>query len=109
MRRSTTVDRMRFAFEQYRIDQPDSYTFAIYGPDEFYELHDSFSTAFVRKQELGLLAAMKAMTVTSKAIMDAGDIGLESGQIERVWQAFVNAIIAEYEASRAREEDELVD
>lgn len=108
MQRSTTIDRMRFAIKQYRIDQPDSYTFAIYGPDEFYELHDSFSTAFERKEELGLLAAMKAISAPSKAMIDAGAIALKSGQAEQVWRAFVSAIIAEYQASRARDEDALV-
>ena len=105
MKGSTIIDRMRFAVQQYRIDQPDSYTFAIYGPDEFYELHDSFSAAFERKEELGLLAAMKAISVPSNAMIDAGEIALKSGQVEHVWQAFVSAIIAEYKASRAREED----
>lgn len=105
MQRSTTIDRMRFAVQQYRIDQPDSYTFVIYGPDEFYELHDSYSAAFERKEELGLLAAMKAISVPSKAMIDAGAIALKSGQVEQVWQAFVSAIIAEYQASHVREED----
>ena len=109
MKCPTVIAHMRSAFQQYRIDQPDSYTFAIYGPDDFCELHDSFSAAFERREELGLLAALRATNVPVKAMIDAGEIALEDGHAGHVWQALVSAIADEYEASRKCEADALVD
>lgn len=104
MTRPTTIDGMRFAIQQYRIDQPDSYTFAIYGPDEFYELHDSFSAAFERREELGLLAAMKAASLPSNAIINVDEITLKGETVEQVWQALVRVIVTEYETSHELKE-----
>lgn len=109
MKSSPIIARMRIATQQYRIDQPDSYTFAIYGPEEFYESHDSFSAAFERREELGLLAAMEAIRVPSEAMIDAGEIALRSGQVVHVWQALVGVIITEYEIAHDRDEDASID
>ena len=92
---------MRWALRQYRIDQPDSHTVAIYGPDDFYELHDDFSKAYQRKEELTLLAALEAITEPSKAMLAAGEHAMESGEAVHVWQAFIRTMIAEYEATQA--------
>jgi hypothetical protein len=91
----TAIGRMRDAMRCYRIDQPDSYTVAIYGPDGFCELHDSFAKAFERKEELALRAALRALTRPSKAMTAAGARAMESGEVETVWQAFLEAILAE--------------
>ncbi|MDH3660849.1 MAG: hypothetical protein OEU92_12640 [Alphaproteobacteria bacterium] len=108
MKHSTIIGRMRSALRQYRIDQPDSYTFAIYGPKSFYELHDSLAKALERKEELSLIAAFEKISIPSKAMTDAGEAALKSGQITLIWQALVDAIIAEYQASYACEKGALI-
>lgn len=105
MERSTVIDRMRQALRQYRLDQPDSHTVAIYGPDDFCELHENFSEAYERKETLMLLAALKAIASPSDAMIDAGELAMESGKAAHVWQACMRAIIAEFEANQATEED----
>ena len=103
----TAIDRMREAMRQYRIDQPDSYVVAIYGPDGFHELHDSFAKAFERKEELALLAALRAIMNPSKAMVDAGEQAMASGQARPVWQAFLETMIAEHEAAGSRADERL--
>ena len=101
---STTIDRMRAALRQYRVDQPDDYTFALYGPDNFCERHDSYAAAYERKEELGLLAAIEAMHPLPTALIDAGAAGLDGDRIGQVMHAAADAIAAEYHASRRAEE-----
>ncbi len=55
------------------------------------------------------MAAMKAISVPSQTMIDAGKTALKGGEVEPIWQAFVDAIIAEYEASRARGDDTAAD
>lgn len=107
MTNSTAVDRMLEAMRQYRIDQPDSYTVAIYGPDGFYELHDSFAEAFERKEKLAMLAALRAIMNPSKAMVDAGERAMASGQAKQVWQTLLDTIIAEHETADDRADERL--
>lgn len=109
MAEKTTLDHMQEAMRQYWIEQPDSYTVVIYGPNGFYELHDSFSTAFERKEELALLAALKAIMVPSKTIADAGRQAMKQGKAKQVWQAFLCAIINEHKATEDRTAERLDD
>lgn len=99
MTEKTMVERMRSAMRQYRIDQPDSYTVAIYGPNGFYEIHDTFSKAFERKEELAIMAALKAIMIPSRSTIEAGEQAMDHGEARQVWQAFLSAIIHEHEAA----------
>lgn len=109
MTEKTMVERMRAAMRQYRLDQPDSYTVAIYGPGGFYELHDTFSKAFERKEELALMAALKAAMVPSSSMIKAGEQAMDHGEAKQVWQAFLGAIIEEHEATDEQASERLND
>ena len=95
------MDRMRLAMRDYVIDQPDDFTIALYGPDDFYELHDSLASAVERKDELGLLAALQAVAPLPNVMIEAGNAAMKNERVSDVWQALIGAIADEYDESRA--------